>query len=105
MLIEMNILIFENIDFIISTRTDYINSYNIIFKLIIVSSIRLFIKQRMILEKAISILAHSHMTVLVSYESLSIDNYMFELVKCSVALFAAVINASFHAIIVRNDFD
>lgn len=42
MLININILIFKNIDLIIFTRINYINNYNIIFKLSII--LRLFIK-------------------------------------------------------------
>ena len=101
----MNILAFENIDLIISIRTDYIDSCDIMFELIIAPSIRFFIKQRVMLEEAILISAHSYMTVFVSYESLSVGDYMFELVECLVALFAAVVDALFHAVITRNDFD
>ena len=46
------------------------------------------------------------MTVLVLYKSLLVDDYMFESTdECLVALFVAVIDASFHAVIARNDFD
>ena len=44
MLIGMNILVFENIDLIISIRTGYIDSCDIMFELIIASSARPFIK-------------------------------------------------------------
>ena len=44
MLIEINILIIEDINLIISTRSNYINNYNIIFKLIIIFLLKLFIK-------------------------------------------------------------
>ena len=44
MLIDINIFDIENIDFIISARIDYIDNYNIIFKFIIISLSRPFIK-------------------------------------------------------------
>ena len=44
MLIEINILISEDINLIIFIRISYINNYNIIFKFIIISLIRSFIK-------------------------------------------------------------
>lgn len=44
MLIEINIFVVKNIDLIIFTRIDYVDSYNIIFELIVISLVRLFIK-------------------------------------------------------------
>ena len=44
--------------------------------------------------------------MLVLYESLLVDDYICESTnECLVALFVAVINASFHAVITRNNFD
>ena len=43
-LIDINVLIFKNINLIISSRISYINNYNITFKLIITPLIKLFIK-------------------------------------------------------------
>ena len=46
------------------------------------------------------------MTIFVLYKSLLVDDYMFKSInEYSITLFVAVINASFHAIITRNDFD
>ena len=42
--ININILIYEDIDLIISTRFDYINNYYILFNLNILSPIRFYIK-------------------------------------------------------------
>ena len=44
MLININILIYENIDLIISTRIDYINNYYILFNFNIISLIKSYIK-------------------------------------------------------------
>ena len=44
MLINMNIFTFKDIDFIIFTRINYINNYDIIFSFTIISLIRFFIK-------------------------------------------------------------
>ena len=44
MLIDINIFDIKNIDFIIFTRIDYIDNCNIIFKFIIISLSKFFIK-------------------------------------------------------------
>ena len=44
MLIKIDILAFKDIDLAISTRTNYINNYCTIFKLIVISSLRLYMK-------------------------------------------------------------
>ena len=107
MLIKINIFIFKDIDFVISTRTNYIDSYNTTFKLIITSSIKPFIKQNVIFEKSISILARFYLVILIENIVLSIDNdFLFEPIKdYSIALFIAIIDSLFYAVLIRNDFD
>lgn len=106
MLVEMNVLVVEDIDLIIFTRTEHINSCIIIFELIVTPSSRSFIKQSVMLDKSISILVRFHMAMPVEHIKLSPNDYMFESVsECPVVLFAAVIDFSFHAVLVRNDFE
>ena len=44
MLIDINIFISKNIDFVIFNRIDYIDNCNIIFKFLIISLLKFFIK-------------------------------------------------------------
>ena len=102
MLVDINILIFEDIDLIIFTRIGHINSCDIIFSLSVTSSSRPLIKQNVVLEKSITISAHAQLAVSVEHINLLAENnFMFESVKdCSVALFAAVVNFLFHVVLV-----
>ena len=104
MLVGMDILATEDIDLIISTRSGYIGSCRTTFDLTIAAPPRSFIKQNVMLEKSISIPARSHMAVPIERVILPPGDYMFEPTHgCSVALFAAVVDSSFHAVLARND--
>ena len=107
MLIDINILTFEDIDLIISTRIDHINNYDIIFSLSVTSLSRSLIKQNVILEKSMTILAHAQLAISIKHINLSAENnFIFESVKdCSIALFAAVVDFLFHIVLARNDSD
>ena len=107
MLIEMNILVSEDIDLIISTRIDYVDSYSTTFELTITSPARLFIKQEILFELLISISARFYLVISVESIVLSIDNdFLFESTKnCSVVLFIVVIDSSFYAMLVCNNSD
>ena len=105
MLIDINILIIKDIDLIIVIRKRHIDNCRITFELIITFSLKTFIKQSVMFEKSILILIYSHMTMLIEYVNLFFKNYIFKFInECSVALFIIVINSSFHAILIRNDF-
>ena len=67
MLIKIDILTSEDIDLIIFIRTSYISSYYTTFKLSVLSLLRRFIKQKVILKKLISILVYSHIIVSIKY--------------------------------------
>ena len=100
MLIKINILAFKDIDLIISTRFNYIDSYRIKFKLIIISS-RSFIKQSVMLDKSIFILIKVYIIISIKRYKLSSNNYIFKLInKYSIALFALLVNSFFYAILV-----
>lgn len=106
MLIGMDILTPEGIDLIISTRKGHIRSCRTTFELTVTPPTRSFIKQQVMLEEAISVPARSHMAVPVLHEDLPEGDYMFEPADgCPVALFAAVVDSSFHAVLARNDSD
>ena len=106
MLIEINILDPKNIDLIISTRIEHIESCFTVFKLNMKSLIRVFIQQSVMLDKSVAISTHSQMTISIALMKLSFDDYVFESVdKCSIALFAVVINLSFYVVLTRNNFD
>ena len=106
MLIEINILDFENIDLIISTRIEHIESYFTVFELNMKSLIRAFIQQSVMLDKSITISAHSQITISIAFMKLSFDDYVFKSVdECSIALFAVVMNLSFYTMLTRNNFD
>ena len=106
-LIEMNVLVFEDIDLIIFTRIDHIESCDITFQLFVTPSARSFIKQEVILERSIFISARSHLTVIVEHISLFAEkDFIFEPVKkCSITLFAVIVNLFFHVVLTRNDLD
>ena len=105
MLIGMNILAFKDIDLIISTRSNYIDSCRIKFELVVISP-RSFIKQSVMLDKPVSILAKAYIIISIERCELSSDNYMFELAdECSIALFASLVNSFFYAILARNNFN
>ena len=58
------------------------------------------------LDKSVTISAHSQMAISIAFMKLSFDDYVFESVdECPVTLFAAVVNLSFHIVLTRNDFD
>ena len=105
MLININIFIFENIDFIIFTRINYIDNCNIIFQFIIISLTRFFVKQNIKFEKLIIILIYVYIIVSIEYISLFIENnFIFKLViRCFITLFAIIINSLFHVVLIRND--
>ena len=107
MLIKMNVLASEDIDLIISTRIDHIESCNITFQLFVTPLARSFIKQEVILERLIFISARSHLTVIVEYMNLPAEkDFIFEPAKkCSIALFAVIVNSFFHVVLTRNDSD
>ena len=106
MLIEINILDSKNINLIISTRIEHIESCFTVFELNMKSSIRVFIQQSVMLDKSITISAYSQITISIALIKLSFDNYVFKSVdKCSIALFAVVVNLSFYAVLTRNNFD
>ena len=105
MLIGMDILASEDIDLEISTSTGYIGGCGTTFELSVTS--RPFIKQEVMLETQVSIPAHSHMTVLIKHVTLPAGaDFLFKPAKnCPVALFALVVDASFHAVLARNNSD
>ena len=106
MLIEINILDSKNIDLIISTRIEHIESYFTVFELNIESLTRVFIQQSVMLDKSVAISAHSQITISIALMKLPFDDYVFESIdECSIALFAAVMNLSFYIVLTRNDFD
>ena len=106
MLIEMNILDSKNIDLIISTRIEHIESYFTVFELNVKSSTRVFIQQSVMLDKSIAISAHSQISISIALMKLSFDDYVFESIdEYSIALFAVVVNSSFYTVLTRNDFD
>ena len=105
MLIGMDILAAEDIDLVISTRTGFIGSCNITFQLTVTPPTRPFIKQEILLGKPTTVPAHAHMAIPVEQVTLpSGEDFMFEPAKnCPVALFASIVDSSFHAILARND--
>ena len=101
----MNILIFKDVDLVISIYINYIENYYIIFDLII-SPPRPFIKYKMKLEKSISVLIYFYMIIFVEDVKLFFGDYIFKLInKYPVALFIIVINALFYVILIRNNFE
>ena len=107
MLIGMDILASEHIDLVISTRTGHIGSCATNFQLTVAPPSRPFVKHDVIVGKSVSIPAHSHMAIPIERIELPAgDDYMFEPANgCPVALFAAVVDSSFHAVLARNDSD
>lgn len=107
MLIDINILTSENIDLIIFTRSNYIESYDTLFSLIVTLLTRLLIKQDVLLNKFITISTYAQLNISVEYISLpDEDNFMFEPIKdCFVTLFAIIVNSSFHIVLARNKLD
>ena len=106
MLIKIDILTSEDIDLAISIRTNYINSYRITFKLIIVSLSRPFIKQKVVINKLISIPARAYIVISIEYIDLPFDNYIFEPIDgYSIALFAIVVNLLFYFVLARNNLN
>ena len=106
MLINMNVLAVEDIDLIIIMRKRHIDNCYIIFEFTITSSSRSFIKQNVMLEKSISISTRFHITMPIEHVKLFFKNYIFESInECPIVLFAAMINFSFYAILIRNDFE
>ena len=106
MLININIITSKNINLIIFKKINYINSYYIIFKLLI-SLLRPFIKRDVVLKNLILILIYSYIIIRIKYIKLfDKDNFIF---KSSsdylVTLFVAIIDLSFYAILARNNID
>ena len=106
MLININIIASKNIDLIIFKKTNYINSYYIIFKLLI-SLLRAFIKRDVVLKNSILILVYSYIAIRIKYIKLfNKDNFIF---KSSsdylVALFIAIIDLSFYTVLARNNIN
>ena len=81
MFIEINIFIFEDIDLIIFIRISYINSYKIIFALLIVFS-RSLIKQLVILKKLIIVSIYFYIIALIKHILLLIKNvFIYEFIE------------------------
>ena len=105
MLVDINVFVIENVDLIIIIRKKHIDNCRITFKFTITFSLRTFIKQNVIFEKLISILIYFHMIVFIEYINLSFENYIFEFIsECSIILFIVIIDFSFHAVLIYNDF-
>ena len=105
-LIKINILAFKDIDLAISTRTSHINSYRTTFKLLVISSLRPYIRWEIILKRSISILTRSYIAIPIEYLNLLFDNYIFEPIEgYPITLFIAVIDLLFYTILARNNLD
>ena len=103
-LININILIFKNLDLIIFIYINYIENYYIIFNLTIASS-KLFIKREIRFKKEIAILIYSYITIFIEDIKLLFDNYIFKFIdEYPVILFFVIINNLFHAVLARNNF-
>ena len=107
MLIGMDILGSEDIDLVISTRTGHIGSCRTTVQLTVVPPPRPLINHDVTVGKSISIPAHSHIAVPIDPLDLPAGNdFLFEPAKgCPVALFASIVDSSFHAVLARNDSD
>ena len=107
MLIGMNIITPKCIDLVILERTGYINSCWTTFELAIIPPTRPFIKRDVLLGALVYIPVHSNIAVTIDHIDLPAgDDFMFEpITYCPVALFASVVDSSFHAVLVRNDLD
>ena len=102
-LIGIDILVVEDIDLTISTRTGQIGSYRTTFDLIVTPT-RPFIKQDVILKKPITIPAKAHIAIPVERYDLPSRDYIFELAnRYPVALFASLVDSSFHIVLARNN--
>ena len=105
MLIGMDVLAAEDIDLTISTRTGHIGSCRTTFDLTITPT-RPFIKQDVMLKKPVTIPAKSHFAIPIEGHDLPSGDFMFEPANgCPVALFASLVDSSFHAVLARNDSD
>ena len=107
MLIRIDILNSKDIDLVISTRTGHVSSYRTTFQLTVAPPPRPFIKHNVIIGKSVSVPAHSYIAVPIEHIKLPArNNFIFKPTKgCPIALFASVVNSSFHAVLVRNDSD
>ena len=106
MLIGMDVLASEDVNLVLSTRAGYIGSCHTKFELIIAPPPRPFVRQDVVLEKSVSIPARSHMVIPIEHGDLPSGDYLFEPANgCPVALFAALVDSSFHAVLARNDLD
>lgn len=65
MLIRIDILASEEIDLVISIRTNHISNYDITFQLTVAPLLRPFIKYNVIIRKLTSVPAHSYIIVLI----------------------------------------
>ena len=106
MLINMNFFVVENIDLIIIIRKRHIDNCYVTFEFTITFSLKAFIKQNVIFEKSILISIRFYIIIFIKRVKLFLEDYMFEFIsECFIILFIVIINSSFHAILIRNDFE
>ena len=103
--ININVLIFENIDLAIFIYINYTKNYRIIFNLIILF-LRLFIKREMRFKKKIIIIIYFYITIFIENIKLFFDDYILKLInKYLVILFIIIVNDLSHFILIRNNFE
>ena len=107
MLIGMDVMTPEDVDLVISNKTGYIGSCRTNFELTIAPPTRPFLKHDVLLgaDAPTCIPARSNMAIPIEHIDLPAgDDFIFEPAPdCPVALFASLVDSSFHAIIARND--
>ena len=107
MLIGMDVMTPEDVDLVISNKTGYLGSCRTTFELMIAPPTRPFLKRDVLLgaDAPTCIPARSNMAIPIEHIELpSGDDFIFEpAADCPVALFASLVDSSFHAVIARND--
>ena len=107
MLIGMDVMTPESVDLVISKEIGYIGSCRTTFELTIAPPARPFLRRDVLLASPIRIPAHANMAVPICHVDLPAgDDFIFEpATDCPIALFASVVDSSFHAVLARNDSD
>ena len=105
MLIGMDILASEDVDLLISTRSGHIGTCRTKFELNVTPP-RPFIKRDVVLERHVTIPAKAHLAIPIEHSELPTGDYIFKPANgYPIALFAALVDSSFHAVLARNDSD